>query len=52
PSWARWAAQLVPAVAIDAVTAWLDAGQPDPDTAAERVGQAIGGVIQAAQGPK
>jgi hypothetical protein len=25
----RWAAQLVPVVAIEAVTAWLDAGKPD-----------------------
>ena len=27
---ARWAALLAPAVAIEAVIAWLDAGQPDP----------------------
>src|SRR5260370_38627192 len=27
---ARWAAQLVPVVAIESVIAWLDAGQPDP----------------------
>lgn len=47
--WAAWAAQLAPAVATEAVIAWLDAGQPDPDQAADRVGQAIGGVIQAAQ---
>ena len=49
PAWARWAAQLSPVVAIEAVTAWLDAGQPDPDHAADRVRQALAGVIDAAQ---
>jgi hypothetical protein len=29
-AWAQWAAQLAPVVAIEAVMAWLDAGQPDP----------------------
>jgi AcrR family transcriptional regulator len=47
--WLDWAARLVPAVAIEAVIAWLDAGQPDPDLAAERIGQVIHGAIQAAQ---
>jgi AcrR family transcriptional regulator len=49
PQWAAWAAQLVPTVAIAGVTAWLDAGQPDPDHAADRIGEAIYGVITAAQ---
>jgi AcrR family transcriptional regulator len=49
PAWAAWAAHLVPTVAVEAVMAWLDAGQPDPDQAAERIGQAIEGVIRAAQ---
>jgi AcrR family transcriptional regulator len=48
PAWARWAAQLVPVVAIEAVGAWLDAGQPERDTAAERIRRAIAGVIRAA----
>jgi AcrR family transcriptional regulator len=48
PIWARWAARLAPVVAIEAITAWLDAGQPEPATAADRVRQAIGGVIGAA----
>jgi AcrR family transcriptional regulator len=48
PSWARWAAALAPAAAIDAVIAWLDAGQPDPDIAADRVRHVIAGVITAA----
>jgi AcrR family transcriptional regulator len=49
PAWAAWAAQLVPTVAIAAVTAWLDAGQPNPDHAADRIREAIYGVITAAQ---
>ena len=49
--WLEWVARLVPAVATEAVIAWLDAGQPDPGQAAGRIAQAIGGVIQAAQPP-
>jgi AcrR family transcriptional regulator len=48
---ARWASQLAPAVAIEGIVAWLDAGRPDPDRAAARVRQAIMGVIAAAVGP-
>jgi AcrR family transcriptional regulator len=48
--WARWAAQLVPVVAIEAVTAWLDAGQPDREEAAERIRRAIYAVIRSAAG--
>jgi AcrR family transcriptional regulator len=48
---ARWAALLAPAVAIEAVIAWLDAGQPDPAQAPARVRQAIMGVIGAAVTP-
>jgi AcrR family transcriptional regulator len=47
-AWARWAAQLAPTAAIEAIIAWLDAGQPDPDLAAGRVRQVIAGVITAA----
>ena len=46
--WARWAAQLAPAAAIEAVLAWLDAGQPDPERVADRVRHVIAGVITAA----
>jgi AcrR family transcriptional regulator len=49
--WARWASELVPTLAIEAVTAWLDAGQPDRDEAGERIGQAIYAVIRAAAEP-
>jgi AcrR family transcriptional regulator len=46
--WVRWAAQLASAVAIEAIIAWLDAGQPDPDLAADRVRHVIAGVVTAA----
>jgi AcrR family transcriptional regulator len=49
PAWESWAAQLVPTVAVAAVIAWLDAGQPDPDCAADRIRDAVNGVIAAAQ---
>jgi AcrR family transcriptional regulator len=45
---ARWAAQLAPAVAIEAIIAWLDAGRPDPGQAPARVRQAVMGVVGAA----
>jgi AcrR family transcriptional regulator len=48
-AWVQWAAQLAPVVAIEAVMAWLDAGRPDPDQAADRVRQVLAGVIGAAQ---
>ncbi|GHF19578.1 TetR/AcrR family transcriptional regulator [Pseudolysinimonas yzui] len=47
-AWARWAAQLAPTVAIEAIVAWLDVGQPDPDLAPDRVRHVIAGVIAAA----
>lgn len=51
PAWARWAAHLAPTATIAAITAWLDAGQPDPDTAAARIRQAIIGIVGAASQP-
>lgn len=45
---ARWAAQLAPVVAIEAIIAWLDSGQPDPARAAVRVRQVVMGVVDAA----
>ena len=47
--WAAWAAHVVPTVTIEAVIAWLDAGEPDPHHVAERIGRAVQGVIEAAQ---
>ena len=48
PAWAKWAAELAPTAAIEAIIAWLDAGQPDPDVAADRVRHVIAGVVTAA----
>lgn len=50
PAWARWAARLAPTVAVEAIIAWLEAGQPDPDQAADNVRHVIAGVIGAAAG--
>lgn len=49
PAWSRWAANLLPTIAVEAVIAWLDAGQPDRATAAQRIGAALMGVIEAAR---
>lgn len=49
PAWARWASSLVPTVAIEAVIAWLDAGQPDQASAARRIGEAVAAVVEAAR---
>jgi AcrR family transcriptional regulator len=46
--WTRWAATLLPTLTTEAVIAWLDAGQPDPDQAADRITKAVHGVITAA----
>jgi AcrR family transcriptional regulator len=47
--WLQWAAQLVPTLTIEAVIAWLDAGRPEPEQAAERIERAVHGVIAAAR---
>ena len=46
--WRSWAARLLPTLIIDAVIAWLDAGQPDPDQAAVRIRLVVDAVIEAA----
>ena len=48
--WRHWAARLLPTVTLEAVIAWLDTGQPDPDRAAKHISYAIDGVIHAALG--
>jgi AcrR family transcriptional regulator len=48
-SWATRAARLAPTVAVEALMAGLDAGQPDREQAAQRIGQALDGIIRAAQ---
>lgn len=45
--WVRWAARLLPTFTTEAVIAWLDAGQPDPDQAAGRIGRAVHGIVGA-----
>jgi hypothetical protein len=47
--WQQWAARLLPTVTLEAVIAWLDTGQPDPDRAADHIGRAVDAVIQSAQ---
>ncbi len=47
--WRSWAAALLPTLTTDAVIAWLDAGQPDPDQAAERIRHIVAAVINAAR---
>ncbi len=49
PAWRHWATQLAPTVAVEAVIAWLDAGQPDRASAAERIGQVLAAIVEAAQ---
>lgn len=49
PSWARWAAHLMPMVVVEAITAWLDVGQPNREEVADRIRQLIAGVTLAAQ---
>jgi AcrR family transcriptional regulator len=40
-----WAARLVPTMTLEAVIAWLDAGQPDPDRAADHINRAIDAIV-------
>jgi AcrR family transcriptional regulator len=47
--WQDWATRLIPTLTLEAVIAWLDTGQPDPDHAAHRIGHAIQAVIDAAR---
>jgi AcrR family transcriptional regulator len=49
PAWATWASELTPTVAIEAVIAWLDAGQPDRERAADRILQVLGAITDAAR---
>lgn len=51
PRWARWAARMAPRITIESVLAWLDAGRPDPDTAADRITRTVSALIDAARLP-
>jgi AcrR family transcriptional regulator len=46
--WRSWAAALLPTLTTEAVIAWLDAGQPDPDQAAARIRHIVDAVIKSA----
>ena len=48
PALAGWAAQTATAAVVEAVIAWLDAGQPDPGHASARVRRVALGVLDAA----
>jgi AcrR family transcriptional regulator len=48
PAWAEWASHLIPTVTLEAIIAWLDAGQPDRASAAGRIKQVIDGILEAA----
>jgi AcrR family transcriptional regulator len=50
PAWANWAAESIPVVLVETVMAWLDAGQPDPETAPDRIQSVIRGIIEVAGG--
>lgn len=47
--WAALASHLVPTAVSEAVIAWLDAGQPNPDRAARLVLGVVGGIVEAAR---
>jgi AcrR family transcriptional regulator len=49
PAWAAWAARLTPTVAVEAIIAWLDVGQPDRERVAAMIKEAVAAVIQAAR---
>lgn len=48
--WLDWAVQIVPTVTLESVIAWLDAGRPDPDRAADRIALVVHSAIRAACG--
>lgn len=43
----KWASELIPAIAIEAVIAWLDAGEPAPDKTADTITHIIGNAVTA-----
>jgi AcrR family transcriptional regulator len=48
PAWRKWAADSIPPVLVETIMAWLDAGQPDPATVADRVQAVLRTIIEAA----
>lgn len=49
--WQTWAAHVIPTFILDAIIAWLDAGQPEPDDAAKRISRAVAALIDVASTP-
>lgn len=47
----RWASDLIPTIAVEAVIAWLDAGRPAPETAADTINRIIGSAVTAIAPP-
>ena len=47
----QWAADLIPTIAVEAVIAWLDAGSPAPDTAADTITRIIGSAVTTIASP-
>jgi AcrR family transcriptional regulator len=47
--WRDWAVRLVPTLVQEAAIAWLDAGQPEPDRAADHIQRMVDAVITAAR---
>jgi AcrR family transcriptional regulator len=47
----RWASGLIPTIALEAVIAWLDAGSPSPEVAADTITRIIGGAVTAIASP-
>ncbi|RZQ60682.1 TetR/AcrR family transcriptional regulator [Amycolatopsis suaedae] len=46
-AWAGWGARLATIMVVESIMAWLDAGQPDPDLAVDRVLLAVDGIYNA-----
>lgn len=51
PARLRWATDLIPTIAVESVIAWLDAGSPSPDTAADTVTRIIASAVNAIASP-
>lgn len=47
PARLQWASDLIPTIAVEAVIAWLDAGQPAPAAAADTINHMIGAAVTA-----
>ena len=51
PAWERWAAQLSAVVAVEAIIAWLDTGQPDPDQIVTHIRRVLDSIPNPTQPP-